>query len=56
MGDTDNGAGLEKADQYLNFGFVKCEFSLRQIIKIKIKTKVVSDGEMWHKEKKVAVK
>ena len=31
MGKTDDGAGLEKEDQYLSFGYVKCQFSIRQI-------------------------
>lgn len=29
-GENDDGAGLEKADQYLNFGFIKGEFSIRK--------------------------
>lgn len=32
-GKTEDAAGLEKANQYLSFGFVKCEFSIRQIKK-----------------------
>lgn len=46
-GKTEDAAGLEKANQYLSFGFVKCEFSIRQIKK---KMKIVSDNDVCHEK------
>lgn len=51
-GENDDEVGLEKADQYLNFGFIKGESSIRQMRKMK----VISDNDMCHKEKKIAMK